>query len=66
MSGVGRREVLALYRSLLRYRKTLRLTDKDYYSRRIRQEFEQRREEQDIDFYYRVSRPPPTPTPTPH
>ena len=33
-------DALCLYRSLLRYSKRLELTDKDYFRRRIRKEFE--------------------------
>ena len=33
-------EVLGLYRQLLRYGRSLQFTDKDYFQRRIRYEFE--------------------------
>ncbi|XP_071446092.1 mitochondrial ribosome and complex I assembly factor AltMIEF1 isoform X1 [Hetaerina americana] len=36
-------QVLSLYRSLLRYRKQLKYTDKNYFSKRIRKEFERNR-----------------------
>ncbi|KAF4520373.1 hypothetical protein B566_EDAN012878 [Ephemera danica] len=35
-----RRDVLNLYRSLLRYGKSIKLTEKNYYKGRIRAEFE--------------------------
>lgn len=34
------REVIALYRNLLKYRNGLQYTDKDYFYRRVRFEFE--------------------------
>ena len=39
-------EVLSLYRQLLRYGQSLQFTDKDYYLRRIRYEFERYRNTQ--------------------
>lgn len=49
-------EVLALYRALLRYSRTLRFTDKLFYKTRVRQEFEQQRNVSDADqsFYIKV------------
>jgi len=34
------KEVISLYRALLRYRRGLQFTDKDYFYRRVRFEFE--------------------------
>ena len=36
-------EILGLYRQLLRYGRSLQFTDKDYFQRRIRYEFERYR-----------------------
>jgi hypothetical protein len=44
-SLVGRSHVLGLYRSLLKSKKALELTDKAYFSKRVRMEFERRRNE---------------------
>jgi len=41
------REVLGLYRQLVRYGQNLTLTDKDYFYRRIRFEFERYRNTSD-------------------
>ena len=44
---------LSLYRQLLRYGQNLRYTDKEYFSARIRQEFEKcrhLRDEGEVDF----------------
>lgn len=38
-----RAQVLALYKTLVRKGKSLQLTDKDYYLRRIRKEFDKNR-----------------------
>ena len=57
MTAVQRSHVLALYRSLIRYRETLRFTDKQYYTRRIRAEFAKNRDltdEKDITFSFQV------------
>lgn len=42
-----RGEILSLYRQILRSSKTLRYTDRDYYVRRIRLEFDTRKELKD-------------------
>ena len=58
MTAISRPQVIALYRSLIRYRDTLTFTDKGYYTRRIREEFAKNRnltEEQDVSFFYQVS-----------
>lgn len=58
MTAITRPQVIALYRSLIRYRDTLTFTDRGYYTRRIREEFSKHRnltEEQDISFFYQVS-----------
>ncbi|GFG28838.1 hypothetical protein Cfor_08457 [Coptotermes formosanus] len=52
------RQVLQLYRDLLRYGQQLQFTDKDYFARRIRKEFKQAKNiesAEDINFYYQVS-----------
>lgn len=49
------RQVLQLYRDLLRYGRQLQFTDKDYFARRIRKEFKQAKNidnAEDIKFYY--------------
>jgi len=53
------RQVLQLYRDLLRYGRQLQFTDKDYFARRIKREFKQAKNidnAEDIKFYYQVSR----------
>lgn len=53
MIGNTRREVISLYKSLLRYKSGLQYTDKDYFYRRIRYEFEKNKylaSESDIQF----------------
>jgi hypothetical protein len=58
MTAISRPQVIALYRSLIRYRDTLTFTDKDYYTKRIRKEFKKHRdltEDNDIVFYYQVT-----------
>uniref|UniRef100_A0A1L8D855 Complex 1 LYR protein domain-containing protein n=1 Tax=Nyssomyia neivai TaxID=330878 RepID=A0A1L8D855_9DIPT len=50
------RQVLNLYRKLLRYGKELKLTDKEYFKQRIKTEFERNRElssPEDILFNYK-------------
>jgi hypothetical protein len=42
-------EVLSLYRQLLRYGQSLQFTDKDYFQRRIRYEFERYRNTQNVN-----------------
>jgi hypothetical protein len=52
------RQVLQLYRDLLRYGRQLQLTDKDYFVCRIRKEFKKAKNienAEDIKFYYQVS-----------
>jgi len=39
MSAPSRSQVLNLYKKLLRYSQNLQFTEKEYYLRRIRQEF---------------------------
>lgn len=51
------RKVLLLYKDLLRYGKNMQLTDKEYYVKRVRQEFRQNKSLQnpeDIEFQYMV------------
>jgi hypothetical protein len=58
MSIPTRRQVLQLYRDLLRYGRQLQFTDRNYFSRRIRHEFKQAKnveKAEDIDFYFQVS-----------
>jgi hypothetical protein len=52
------RQVLQLYRDLLRYGRQLQFTDKDYFARRIRKEFKKAKNienAEDINFNYQVS-----------
>jgi hypothetical protein len=52
------RQVLRLYRDLLRYGRQLQFTDKDYFASRIRKEFKQAKnieKAEDIIFYFQVS-----------
>lgn len=52
-----RSEILGLYKSLLRYSETLRLTDKKYFVHRVRKDFLKNRELTDqskIEFQYKV------------
>lgn len=52
------RKVLYLYKDLLKYGKRLQLTDKEYYTQRIRSEFKKHKDlenPQDIEFQYKVS-----------
>lgn len=41
---MNKKEILNLYKNLLRYSNNLKLTDKDYYLKRVRKEFQQNRE----------------------
>lgn len=53
------RKALLLYRDLLRYGKSLQLTDKQYFLNMIRNEFKQNKlleNPADIDFQYSVSK----------
>lgn len=59
MSGATAIEVLKLYRNLLRYGRELKLTDKNYFKDRIRQEFQQNKSlesETEIKFNIEVSK----------
>ncbi|XP_055593656.1 MIEF1 upstream open reading frame protein [Uranotaenia lowii] len=54
-----KRLVLRLYRDLRRYGSQLQFTDRDYFLRRIRQEFDQSRsltDPKDIEFCYKRGR----------
>lgn len=58
MSTPTTREVLRLYRDLLRYGKQLKFTDVEYYTRRIRTEFHKNKtleSAEDIQFNFKVS-----------
>jgi hypothetical protein len=58
MSTPTARQVLQLYRELLRYGRQLQFTDKDYFAKRIRNEFKQAKDiekAEDITFYFQVS-----------
>ncbi|XP_073971007.1 uncharacterized protein [Rhodnius prolixus] len=49
------REILSLYKSLLKYSNHLTLTDKNYFKKRVRAEFKANKELtklKDIQFYY--------------
>ncbi|KDR08761.1 hypothetical protein L798_01572 [Zootermopsis nevadensis] len=49
------RQILRLYRDLLRYGRQLQFTDKNYFARRIREEFKQAKNTEkveDINFYF--------------
>lgn len=57
MSAAGSREVLQLYRQLLRYGKELKFTDQSYFRRRVRKEFQLNKDlqsEADIQFNIKV------------
>lgn len=57
MSSVTRLDVLKLYRNLLRYGETLKFTDKGYYKKRIRGEFQKNKildNPEEIDFSWKV------------
>jgi len=52
------RLVLSLYKKLMRYSNSLKYTDKDFYARRIRTEFNKYRNSRDsneINFQYQVT-----------
>lgn len=58
MNATTGNEVLKLYRSLLRYSRTLKFTDPKYFKERIRNEFQQNKSlesEADIKFNIEVS-----------
>lgn len=55
---VTRLQVKQLYRELLKYGCSLKLTDKDYYKYRIKQEFLENKQlvkSDEIQFFYNVS-----------
>lgn len=55
---VTRLQVIQLYKELMKYGSSLKLTDKNYYKRRIKQEFvdnKQLVEPDEIQFFYDVS-----------
>lgn len=57
MSATGSREVLQLYRQLLRYGIELKFTDQSYFRRRVRKEFQLNKDlqsEADIQFNIKV------------
>lgn len=59
MSAPSVQQVLRLYRDLLRYGQRLQLTDKAYFYRRVRAEFEKARDVQEDErkrFLFEVSR----------
>lgn len=49
-----RQRVLALYRDLLRYQRELRLTDKAFYVRRVREEFRRNKDATEVDRLVKV------------
>ncbi|RWS00373.1 uncharacterized protein B4U79_07380 [Dinothrombium tinctorium] len=58
--AIGKREVLNLYKQLIRYSNTLRFTDKTFYLQKVRKEFEKNRtlvDASEVDFYYQVYLP---------
>lgn len=58
MSTPTGRQVLQLYRELLRYGRQLQFTDKGYFANRVRKEFKQAKDiekAEDINFYFQVS-----------
>jgi hypothetical protein len=58
MSSPTGRQVLQLYRDLLRYGRQLQFTDKNYFAHRIRKEFKQAKnieKAEDINFHFQVS-----------
>ena len=52
------KDVLQLYKALLRYGDNLKFTDKQYFFRRVREEFEKNREATaaDVEFLKKVRR----------
>lgn len=55
MENIGRQQILSLYKNLILYSKTLQFTDKKYYLKRIRTEFQNNKNLQDIkeiEFHY--------------
>lgn len=58
MNAATNREVLQLYRKLLRYGKELKFTDQSYFQKRVRNEFNLNKEltsETDIQFQIKVN-----------
>lgn len=58
MSATTSKQILQLYRDLLRYGKQLKFTDKTYYTDRIRAEFKRNKNlqsEADIEFNIKVN-----------
>ncbi|XP_040358832.1 MIEF1 upstream open reading frame protein isoform X2 [Ixodes scapularis] len=57
-ADLSKAAVLNLYRSLVRYARDLELSDKPYYLRRLRTEFEKHRDladDKERQFYFQVS-----------
>ena len=57
MSPIGRRNILELYKSLMRYSEKLQYTDKNFYQNRVRQEFNKNRtlnSQSDVEYFYNV------------
>lgn len=57
MNAATSREVLQLYRKLLRYSQELKFTDQNYFKKRVRKEFKLNKDLQsaaDIDFNFKV------------
>lgn len=57
MNAATSREVLQLYRKLLRYSQELKFTDQSYFRRRVRKEFRLNKDlqsESDIEFSIKV------------
>lgn len=57
MNASTSRQVLQLYRNLMRYSKELKFTDQNYFRRRVRKEFNRNKNlqsEADIEFYIKV------------
>lgn len=58
MSLPTAREILKLYKNLLRYGEQLKLTDKQYFAKRIKKEFKTNKgitDETEISFKFEVS-----------
>ncbi|XP_044753457.1 MIEF1 upstream open reading frame protein [Coccinella septempunctata] len=55
MNPVGKQQVLKLYKNLLRYGQQLKYTDKEYFAKRIRNDFQKNKyleSKEDIDFNF--------------
>ena len=48
------REAVMLYRAILRQARRLRFTDRDYFRRTVRQEFQKNRQPEEIEFQIEV------------